>query len=91
MKIQNMFKDDINRKINGVIKVDQGEDEVIYQELKEYVITKELRKHISTFFDAYSESFINSDQTSPGGGGMDIRILRQRKIPFPQNAIIPTF
>ena len=23
MKIQNMFQDDINRKINGVIKVDQ--------------------------------------------------------------------
>lgn len=90
MKIQNMFKDDINRKINGVIKVDQSGDEVIYQELKEYVITKELRKHISTFFDAYSESFINPDQTSLGGG-MDFRLLRQRKIPLPQNAIIPTF
>ena len=25
MRIQSMFKDDINRKINGVVKVDQEE------------------------------------------------------------------
>ena len=43
MRIQNMFHDDINRRINGVIKVDQDEHEIIEQEVKEYVITKELR------------------------------------------------
>ena len=43
MKIQNMFVDDINRKINGVIKVDQDADDVLVQELNEYVITKELK------------------------------------------------
>ena len=33
MMIRDMFADDINRKINGVIKVDQAADDVIEQEL----------------------------------------------------------
>ena len=35
MIIQDMFAEDINRKINGVIKVDQDADDVIEQELNE--------------------------------------------------------
>ena len=31
MLIREMFADDINRKINGVIKVDQNTDDVIEQ------------------------------------------------------------
>ena len=54
--IRNMFVDDINRKINGVIKVDQATDDVIEQELNEYVITKELKKHFITFFNYYSDA-----------------------------------
>ena len=57
MRIQNMFNDDINRPINGVIKVDQDSNEVIEQEVREYVITKELRKHFAAFFNYYSEAF----------------------------------
>lgn len=57
MIIRNMFADDINRKINGVIKVDQAADDVIEQELNEYVITKELKKHFITFFNYYSDAF----------------------------------
>ncbi|MDO4549970.1 MAG: BREX system P-loop protein BrxC [Planctomycetia bacterium] len=60
MKIQNMFVDDINRKINGVIKVDQDADDVLVQELNEYVITKELKKHFITFFNYYSDAFHES-------------------------------
>lgn len=56
MKIQNIFQEDINRSINGVIKVDQSAAEVIEQEVREYVITKELRKHFAAFFNFYSES-----------------------------------
>ena len=56
MVIREMFTEDINRKINGVIKVDQAADEVIEQELREYVITKELKKHFITFFNYYSDS-----------------------------------
>ena len=56
MKIQEMFVDDINRKINGVIKVDQ-EDNSTEQELNEYVITRELKKHFITFFNYYDDAF----------------------------------
>ena len=57
MIIQNMFYDDINRKINGVVKVDQNTDEVLKQEVKEYVITKDIRKHLIDFFNHYGSSF----------------------------------
>ena len=56
MKIQDMFVDDINRKINGVIKVDQ-EDNSTEQELNEYVITRELKRHFITFFNYYDDAF----------------------------------
>ena len=57
MIIRDMFADDINRKINGVIKVDQAADDVIEQELNEYVITRELKKHFITFFNYYGDAF----------------------------------
>lgn len=57
MIIEQMFQDDINRKINGVVKVDQDADDVLVQELDEYVITKELKKHFITFFNNYGDSF----------------------------------
>ncbi len=57
MMIRNMFAEDINRQINGVIKVDQDTTDVIEQEVREYVITKELKKHFISFFDYYSDSF----------------------------------
>ena len=56
MKIQNMFQKDINRDINGVIKVSQNDDNSLRQELSEYIITKELRRHFRTFFDNYSKA-----------------------------------
>lgn len=56
MNIKSMFIDDINRKINGVIKVDQNDD-TTEKEVKEYVITKELKKHFISFFNNYSDAF----------------------------------
>lgn len=57
MMIRDMFAENINRPINGVIKVDQDTTDVIEQEVREYVITKELKKHFISFFDYYSEAF----------------------------------
>lgn len=57
MQIKNMFRDDINRTINGVIQVEQEQIDVVEQEIKEYVVTTELKKHFTKFFDSYSESF----------------------------------
>jgi len=51
-----MFRDDINRKINGVIKVDQSGSDV-ERELDEYVITRELKKHFISFFNYYGDAF----------------------------------
>lgn len=49
MKIQSMFQKDINRDINGVVKVAQDDEKSLHQELSEYIITKELRRHFRTF------------------------------------------
>jgi hypothetical protein len=57
MKIKEMFKDDIDRTINGVVQVEQEKEDVIEQEVKEYVVTTELKKHFTKFFNEYSESF----------------------------------
>ena len=56
MKLLDIYKSDINRDINGVIKVAQDDAESIEQELREYIITKELRKHFDTFFNNYEKS-----------------------------------
>ena len=37
MRIERMFLEDINRKINGVVKVDQDASDVLVQELNEYI------------------------------------------------------
>ncbi len=57
MLIKQMFDRPITREIKGVIKVGQKDDENIYQELDEYVVTDELEKYMNRFFDAYSRSF----------------------------------
>lgn len=57
MRIREMFAEDINRPINGVIKVDQDTTDIVEQEVREYVITRELKKHFIAFFDYYSDTF----------------------------------
>lgn len=56
MQLQNIYKSDINRDINGVIKVAQDDERSMVQELSEYVITKELRRHFNTFLNHYEHS-----------------------------------
>ena len=53
MKIQSMFQKDIDRDINGVVQVSQDDQRSVKQELDEYIITKELRRHFATFIDNY--------------------------------------
>ena len=45
MILKEIYKKDIDRNIQGVIKVDNDDTAVIKQELEEYVVTRELRKH----------------------------------------------
>lgn len=51
MNIESIFDKDINRTINGVIKADQSDR--AYNELEEYVITKEVDRHLRKFVDAF--------------------------------------
>ena len=59
IKIQDLFQKDIKREINGVIKVDQEDDENVYTELDEYVVTKESLKHLDLFFERYFNALEN--------------------------------
>lgn len=54
MQIKDMFEKPIDRNIKGVIKVGQKDEENIYQELDEYVVTDELQKHFREFFNVYN-------------------------------------
>ena len=65
MQIKNMFEKPIDRDIKGVIKVGQSDEENIYQELDEYVVTKELLRHFIDFFENY-ERGINGNTDKMG-------------------------
>ena len=56
VQIKNLFAKDINRSINGVIKVAQDDTASIEQELSEYVVTNELQRHFADFFEAYDRA-----------------------------------
>jgi hypothetical protein len=56
MQIKGLFSKDIERQINGVVKADQREEHVVFTELDEYVVTKELFTHFEKFFDCYMPS-----------------------------------
>lgn len=47
MKIEQLFARDIHRPINGVVKADQLDDASVWQELDEFVVTRELRGHMN--------------------------------------------
>jgi hypothetical protein len=51
--IEDLFAKRLSRPINGVVKADQQDDAVVWQELDEYVITRELDRHLRQFFQAY--------------------------------------
>ncbi|MDP2405091.1 MAG: BREX system P-loop protein BrxC [Hydrogenophaga sp.] len=53
MNISQLFLKPINRPINGVIKADQMDAASVWQELEEYVVTKQISDYLRRFFDAY--------------------------------------
>ena len=56
MTISELFTRDIHRSINGVVKAEQLDDSVVWQELDEFVVTKELGLHIRKFFQTYLDA-----------------------------------
>lgn len=54
--IKSLFANDIHRRIEEVIKVDQTSDDILRDEISEYVVTDAIRSHYTGIFDAYSET-----------------------------------
>src|SRR6056297_3318865 len=52
MKIKELFSNNINRPIETVIKADDQEN--VYNEVSEFVVTKEIANKITEFFSAYN-------------------------------------
>ena len=45
--IKDLFANDISRRIEEVIKVDQADEQVIREEVAEYVVTDSIRGHFT--------------------------------------------
>ena len=54
--IRTLFANDISRRIEEVIKVDQNDEEIIREEIDEYVVTDPIRDHYIDIYNAYSET-----------------------------------
>src|ERR671923_1755089 len=54
--IKALFANDIHRRIEEVIKVDQTDEEILRDEINEYVVTDAIRSHYTNIFDAYRET-----------------------------------
>src|ERR1700688_4215581 len=67
MLIKNLFERDIFRPINGVVKADQLDDTSVWQELDEFVITRELDQDLRKFIAWYLEALNQGKNPDPGG------------------------
>lgn len=67
MNISELFKKDIARPINGVVKADQLDEASVWQELDEFVVTAELRRHLGQFFERYREGVDHPGDPSVAG------------------------
>src|SRR3982751_3887278 len=54
--IKTLFANDIYRRIEEVIKVDQTDEEILRDEINEYVVTDAIRAHYTNVYDAYRET-----------------------------------
>lgn len=61
MKINDLFQREITRPINGVVKADQLDESSVWQELDEFVVTRELDVHLRKFFSTYLDDTPGND------------------------------
>lgn len=54
--IKTLFANDIHRRIEEVIKVDQTDEEILRDEISEYVVTDAIRAHYTNIFETYRET-----------------------------------
>ena len=91
MLIKNLFERDIFRPINGVVKADQLDDSSVWQELDEFVVTRELDQHFRKFFSAYSDAIKtpNEPRSRRQDRRLDLGVLRVRQVALPQGSVLP--
>jgi len=68
MKIQELFERNIHRAINGVVKADQLDESSVWQELDEFVVTRELRGHINDLVALLLTTIESEDNTRDKNG-----------------------
>ncbi len=71
MQIRNLFQKEIDRHLDGVIKVDQLDEPSVWQELEEFVVTKEIDRHLHRFFEAFADA-LGRDQGPEAASGIGV-------------------
>jgi hypothetical protein len=74
MKIEDIFSKQLTRDINGVVKAEQKDNDSVYVELDEYVVTRELDRHFRAFFEAYVPSVVQTGAGSSMSGKIGVWI-----------------
>ncbi|MDP6997056.1 MAG: BREX system P-loop protein BrxC [Candidatus Poribacteria bacterium] len=69
MKISDLFARRIDRNINGVVKADQLDAASVWQELEEFVVTRELTRHMGDLVEVLL-STVESDANAEGRNGV---------------------
>ena len=54
--IRTLFANNIDRRIEEVIKVDQTDDDILRDEMSEYVVTDAIRSHYTGIYETYRET-----------------------------------
>ena len=67
MQIKDLFQKDIYRPINGVVKADQLDASSVWQELEEFVVTKELHLHLQRFFSIFCQAIDQAEDPDVTG------------------------
>jgi hypothetical protein len=68
LRIEDLFERDIHRSINGVVKADQLDANSVWQELDEFVVTRELNRHIHDLVAVLLSTLRNEADASGNNG-----------------------
>ena len=63
MRIEELFRRDIRRTIEEVVKVDDADEATIANELEEYVATEHILEEFETVLEAYQESILSPNES----------------------------
>jgi len=64
MRIRDVFRNPIDRRIEEVIKVDLGNEETVAYEISEYVVTDHLRREFEKVLDVFQETTYKPSETA---------------------------